>query len=61
MTSWASRFQFRASKIYQMPASYAEVRQEQCHCGVGVLVDVILNAYWEPLDFELPILLPHGR
>ena len=29
---------------------------EQCHCGVGVLVHVILNAYWEPLDFELPIL-----
>jgi isoamylase len=24
--------------------------------GEGVMVYVILNAYWEPLEFELPVL-----
>ena len=30
----------------------AELRTE------GILLYVILNAYWEPLDFELPVLGP---
>jgi hypothetical protein len=56
VTSWPSRFQFRASNFIRCLRLMPKFGTEQCHCGVSVLVHVILNAYWEPRDFELPIL-----
>ena len=43
MTSWPSSFQFRASNFIRCLRLMPKFGTEQCHCGVGVLVEVILE------------------